>query len=92
MWIGSAYDAASQDISPKVNWLIFGIKLPGRLDGPALLPTGQAFDLRLWLSEAVGLDELFWLAVYYSGTLLIRNSTPPLGPPQGPRHSPTVWS
>jgi hypothetical protein len=27
------------------------------------LPPGQAFDLRLWLSEAVDLAEMFWLAV-----------------------------
>ena len=26
----------------------------------------------------------------YRGTPLIRNSFPPLGPPQGPKHSPTV--
>ena len=28
----------------------------------------------------------------YRGTSLIRNSIPPLGPPEGPRHSPTVGS
>ena len=33
-----------------------------------------------------------YLVGWYRGTSLIRNSAPPLGPPQGPRHSPTVGS
>ena len=32
------------------------------------------------------------LYVSYRGTSIMRNSTPLTGPPQGPRHSPTVRS
>jgi len=48
---------ASQDISPYVNWLILGSKLPGMV-----LPEHR-IDLRLWLAWAVDLGEMFLLAV-----------------------------
>ena len=50
----------SQDILPQVNWLILGSKLPGRV-----LPECYAINSRLWLSGALDLGEIFWLAVDY---------------------------
>ena len=47
----------SQDILPQVHWLILGSKSPGRL------LSKHPIDVTLWLSGAVDLGEMFWLAV-----------------------------
>ena len=57
------YCAASQDIAPYVNWLIFGTNLPNRFDGPGPRPGN-------WLKALAvrgSLREMFWLTVYWEG-------------------------
>ena len=39
--------------------------------------------------QSVGINAIQW---DYRGTSLIRNNAPPIGPPQGPSHNPTVGS
>lgn len=51
------YKLADQDILPQVKWLIIGSKLSERV------PPKNPIDLRFWLSWAVFLREMSWLAV-----------------------------
>ena len=52
------HSSPSHEFSPRVNGLILGTKLSGRV-----LPE-LPIDLRLWLSGAVDLCKTFWLAVH----------------------------